>query len=150
MGKWIIPIGLLALAIAHGLIEQLDIPVLTAEPAENRSRAAWVDRQWSVRVDKLAPTTERLKLKIAGMERLQAHKQRASTLDDGTLVWQGALSGNGVPPAAGTSKAATNTILLISNDRGMTGTLRWEGHVYRIYQRQANRTGRSQSIETAT
>lgn len=135
MGKWIIPIGLLALAIAHGLIEQLDTPVLTAEPAENRSRAAWVDRQWSVRVDKLAPTTERLKLNIAGMERLQAHKQRASTLDDGTLVWQGALSGNGVPPAAGTSKAATNTILLISNDRGMTGTLRWEGHVYRLYHR---------------
>ncbi|MFV3289657.1 M12 family metallo-peptidase [Pseudomonas sp. NY11955] len=135
MRQWVVSVGLLALTVVLGLITLLLPPFLTAEPVENHAKAAWVDRQWSVQVavDKLAPTAEHLQLNIMGVGHLQAHKQRTRTLDDGTLVWQGSLSQSGEPPAANTWQAAMNTLLLISSDRGITGSLRWEGHVFRLY-----------------
>jgi len=109
---------------------------LSTGPAKDGPRAAWVSKQWTanIAVDPLTVNTAQLDLTIAEHERLTAHKLRAHQLPDGTLTWVGLLSAAGKAPAAAqTLEAALNTITLVSSNGRITGTLRWNRHIYRLH-----------------
>ncbi|BBH46663.1 M12 family metallo-peptidase [Pseudomonas sp. KU43P] len=130
-----IMVGLLALGAVLWLVQASDTVFLSADQDKEGPRPSWIARLWTANValEKLTVSSEKLGLTLADQKPLTAHRVRAFTRHDGTLVWHGTLSAAGeAAPATGTLTAAMNNIVLFSWKGRATGTLRWNGQVYRL------------------
>ncbi|MGF6394318.1 M12 family metallo-peptidase [Pseudomonas plecoglossicida] len=135
MRKLTIGVGLLAIAALFWMARTTSTDFLSTGQGKAGPQAAWVSKQWSanVAVDALTQSTEKLELSLADQYSLTAHRSQAFRREDGTLVWYGSLSDAGqAAPAAGTLTAATNGIVLVLSNGQVSGSLRWNGQVFRL------------------
>lgn len=135
MRKLTIGIGLLAIAAMVWMVRATSTDFLSTGQSKEGPHAAWVSKQWSAKVaiDALTLSTEKLDLTLADQMPLNAYRSQAFKREDGALVWFGSLSEAGqAAPATGTLKAALNGIVLVVSNGQATGTLRWNGQVYRL------------------